>query len=463
MFDFKYLNNTAVFTGQGEIISYRTLNKLSGALAKYIKPRSLIFNLCSNNPAALTGYVCALQNNHVSLMLSDALGTAQLNELIKLYSPNYLYLPETRKNDFTYNEVYSNGGYVLLEIPNSKTVLHNDLALLLTTSGSTGSPKLVRQSRKNIKANADAIIKCLEITPNERAITSLPMNYTYGLSVINSHLEAGAGIILTNATIMQKNFWSLMSDYEATSIAGVPYTYEMLDKLRFMRRELPNLKTMTQAGGKLSPNLHEKFARYAQDNNKKFVVMYGQTEATARMGYLPTSMSLAKIGSMGIAIPGGKFLLIDVDGKEITTPDAAGELVYLGDNVALGYAETAEDLAKGSEFNGKLLTGDIAHFDEDGYFYITGRKKRFLKIYGNRVSLDETECLIKSKFTNLDCACTGTDDAMTIFITAAAYLKEVQNFIAAVSKINFSAFKVKYIEKIPKNESGKILYKELGV
>ena len=282
--------------------------------------------------------------------------------------------------------------------------MHDDLALLLTTSGSVGSPKFVRQSYKNIAANTASIVEYLHLDTAERAITSLPMNYTFGISVINSHLMVGATLVLSPYTIMQREFWTLMSEQKVTSLSGVPYTYEMLDKLRFMRRDLPDLHTLTQAGGKLSPELHQKFAEYAQAQGKSFVVMYGQTEATARMSYLPPELSLTKVGSMGIAVPGGKFSLIDADNQQIIEPGVVGELVYEGDNVTLGYAQSRGDLAKGDEFGGRLLTGDMARFDEDGFFYVVGRKKRFLKIFGNRVNLDETERLIKSHFCDLDCA-----------------------------------------------------------
>ena len=260
---------------------------------------------------------------------------------------------------------------------------------------------------------------------------------------------------------MQKDFWTQLKEFKATSFGGVPYTYEMLDKLRFFRMNLPYLKTMTQAGGRLPLSLHEKFAKYALDNDKNFVVMYGQTEATARMSYLPQEKSLEKAGSIGIAIPGGEFSLEGEDGQKITQPNVAGELVYMGDNVTLGYAESREDLAKGDERNGVLHTGDMAKFDEDGFYYIVGRKKRFLKIFGNRVNLDETEQLIKTEFKELDCACCGIDDCMYIFVDSQNKVDEILHFISQKTGINHSAFKVKSIEKIPRNESGKVLYPSL--
>ena len=219
---------------------------------------------------------------------------------------------------------------------------------------------------------------------------------------------------------------------------------------------------MTQAGGKILPDLQKKFAEYAAREGKHFVVMYGQTEATARMAYLPSHIALKKNGAMGISIPGGKLELIDAYGDEITTPETVGELVYTGDNVTLGYASCGEDLAKGDERFGILKTGDMAKFDADGIFYIVGRKKRFLKIFGNRVNLDVTERLIKTQFADLDCACTGIDDAMKIFITDETKIKDVQVFVSEKTHLNFSAFHVECIKKIPKTDAGKTLYSKLS-
>jgi acyl-CoA synthetase (AMP-forming)/AMP-acid ligase II len=234
----------------------------------------------------------------------------------------------------------------------------------------------------------------------------------------------------------------------------------MLDKLRIYRMQLPSLKTMTQAGGKLTPELHEKFAKFAEEAGKDFVVMYGASEATSRMGYLPPKYAVAKKGSMGIPIPGGVFHLIDADGNEITEPLTTGELVYEGRNVTLGYAESGEDLIKGDERHGRLETGDMAQFDSDGFYYIVGRKKRFLKIFGNRVNLDEIDRLIKGHF-DIEVASAGVDDHMDIFITDESQKENVKAFIAETTKLNASAFNVRVIDSIPKNEAGKILFKEL--
>ena len=459
----KFKNNTAVITESGQKITYEELDAHCQSLTDKIGRRCLVFNLCRNETASLAGYTGFLNAKIVPLMLKADLDKDLLKSFIITYKPDYLHVPSDMAAAFTDSrEIYKNLGYSLIKTPyNNEFELHDELALLLTTSGSTGSPKLVRQSYKNIEANTKSIVKYLNIEETERAITTLPMNYTYGISIINTHLMTGACLILTEKGLMQKEFWQQLKGNNATSFGGVPYTYEMLERLRFFRMELPSLKYLTQAGGKLSPDLHEKFAKWAKENNKKFIVMYGQTEATARMAYLPCEKSLEKYGSMGIAIPGGKFSLIDVNGEEITTPETVGELVYEGDNVTLGYAQCGDDLKKGDERGGRLVTGDMAKFDKDGFFYIAGRKKRFLKIYGNRVNLDETERLIKSNFKDIDCACTGIDDKMDIFITNPLYKEIVLKFISAKTGINHNAFTVNIISEIPKNEAGKTLYKEL--
>lgn len=459
----KYRDKIAVIDELGHEISYSQMAEETDKIAKLIGKRCLVFSLCQNEIGSVLGYVSFVNNGIVPVLLSSNLEKESLVSLLDMYIPAYVWAPASMKNDFDKTEiVYENYNYVLLKTCyNQEFDLYSELCLLLTTSGSTGSPKLVRQSYKNVLANAESIVKYLELDENERPITTLPMNYTYGLSIINSHLLVGATLLVTDKGLMQKEFWSFFKEYEATSFGGVPYTYEMLDRLRFFRMELPSLTYMTQAGGKLTPELHKKFAEYARDAGKKFIVMYGQCEATARMGYLPAEKALEKCGSMGIAIPGGKFSLIDGDGKLITDPNVTGELVYEGANVTLGYAECGEDLIKGDEREGILQTGDMAQFDEDGYYYIVGRKKRFLKIYGNRVNLDEIDRMIKAEFNNIDCASAGKDDHMYLFLTDESLSEKVKKYVVYKTKLNPAAFKTIVVDEIPKNDSGKTLYREL--
>lgn len=455
---------TALIDEHNLQISYAEMIEINKEIVDQIGKRCLIFVLCRNEVGSIMGYAAFINAGIVPVLLNAHLERGLLDNLIASYCPSYLWVPKDQTDDFSNMEqLYSTHQYVLLKTNFEKEYeLHPDLCLLLTTSGSTGSPKFVRQSYANVKANADSIVQYLALDSTERPITTLPMNYTYGLSIINSHFMVGATILVTEKGLMQKEFWNYFKEQKATSFGGVPYTYEMLDRLRFHRMELPDLRYMTQAGGKLTPELHKKFAEYAAEQGKKFFVMYGQCEATARMGYLPAEKAIERCGSMGIAIPGGKFHLIDVDGHEIEEPNMTGELVYEGANVTLGYAECGDDLIKGDERNGILQTGDMAKLDEDGYYYIVGRKKRFLKIYGNRVNLDEIDQLIKGRFVNLDCASGGVDDHMYLFVTNESLAEEVRKFVVFKTGLNPSAFKTIVIDEIPKNDSGKTLYKELA-
>ncbi len=459
----KYNERIAAVSSEGISVSYGEIAAYSDKLGSLIPSRSLVFCFCKNVIGSMAGYLSFLNNRIVPLMIDANIDQTLAKQLMDIYQPQYLYIPKElcdRYSDYeVINEEYD---YLVVKTNYDKVYpLSDELALLLTTSGSTGSPKLVRQSYKNVQSNAEAIAKYLELDDTERPVTTLPMNYTYGLSIINSHVLVGATILLTTSTIVAKDFWDFMKVNKATSFGGVPYTYEMLKRVRFFRMDLPDLKYMTQAGGKLAPELHKEFAEYAINKGKKFIVMYGQTEATARMAYLPADKALEKYGSMGIAIPGGRFDLIDASGNVINEPDVVGELVYYGDNVTLGYAECGDDLIKPDEREGRLETGDMAKMDEDGFFFIVGRKKRFLKLFGNRINLDEVDRIIKKEYPDVDCASSGTDEMMNIYITDADYTDKVAALVEERTHINNRAFRVIVIDKIPRNEAGKTLYKEL--
>lgn len=458
----KYGNNLAILSDNCVELKYDDLIYQSNVLLNYVIERSLIFTLCENSVGALIGYYTFLNGKHVQLLLDATLSLTQIENLVLLYKPNYLWVPNSLKHDSLYeNVVYSNWNYSLIRVNESKILMYDELSLLLTTSGTTGSPKFVRLSLSNLISNAKSIANYLNITEADRPITSLPMNYSYGLSVINSHLIKGATILLTNFSVVQKEFWDFAKKQKATSIAGVPYTYQMLRMLRFSTMELPYLRTLTQAGGKLPSNLIKEYIEYALKYNKKFIVMYGQTEATARMSYLPFNNCIEKIESIGIPIPGGKFSLIDLaERNEIKQSNIHGELIYEGPNVSLGYAENISDLQKGDENCGKLYTGDLAYKDDDGYYFITGRIKRFIKIFGNRVNLDDIEQIILNN--NIECACGGIDDKLIVFTTAANKSEEIIYLLTSKLKLNSRAFAVHYISEIPKNSAGKVLYKKLN-
>ncbi len=456
-------HQAAVVLPNGNKFSYGDIQTYSNKINQKINGRCLVFCLSKNHIGSLCGYLSFITNRVVPLLLDSSISWELLEQLIAIYKPRYLWLPANQSSEIQGGvDVMSLLGYTLIKMPlNGNCLLHDNLALLLPTSGSTGSPKLVKLTYKNIYSNATSISEYLSIDKNERPITSLPMHYSFGLSIINSHLINGATILLTNNSLIEKEFWAFLKSYGATSLSGIPYSFEILKKLRFFKMDFPYLKTLTQAGGKLNDNLNRQFALFCQGNDKRFFVMYGQTEASPRMSYLLPEYSISKLGSIGVAIPGGEFSLVDSNCNLITENETIGELVYKGPNVSMGYAICGEDLAKGDENNGVLVTGDLAKRDIDGFYYIVGRKKRFVKLYGNRINLDETERLVKNIIP--DVACAGIDDKMVIYITDEKLIDEVKSFISKKLKINSRAFEIIIIEKIPKNSSGKTIYSKLSV
>ena len=426
----------------------------------FLKKRELIFFLCNNTIDSISLYVSFIKKGVVPILINSDLEESLIRDIIDKYNPSYIFTPLTNQNYYlNYDEFLTYNSFSVLKSANSfQTELDSELAILLSSSGSTGSPKLIRISYENLLSNAISISNYLNLNSDEIAITNLPMNYSYGLSIINSHLYVGAKIVVTEKSVIQRDFWELVKINNVTSLSGVPYTYEILKKLKFFKMDLPSITYMTQAGGKLSNSIIEEFANHCGNNSIDFFVMYGQTEGTARLSYLNPNNILEKLGSIGKAIPGGEFRLLSNKNKIIELPNIEGELVYIGKNVMLGYANEISDLSKGAELNNTLYTGDIAYRDEEGYFYITGRKKRFIKIYGNRFSLDEIENHIKNN--EIECACTGLDDKLKVFITDINNEQKVKNVLRKL-KIQKSAFKILTIQILQKNSSGKVLYSKL--
>lgn len=455
----------ALCDSEGLEISYGELRRLLEFFGGNFDSRCLIFCLCENSPAAVIGYLGALEGNVAPLLLGAEISRIQFDVFYQTYKPPYIWASgdcEGKLGDCVCEKIYEAYGFCLWKTAFSPYPIHDSLALLLTTSGSIGSPKLVRISRENLESNAAAILQYLKLDETERPITTLPMQYTYGLSVINSHLLAGACILMTKESYVQNGFWDFLEQQRATSFAGVPYTYETLKRLHIFEKTLPSLRSVTQAGGKLPPSLQEEVGVWAREHGIGFYVMYGQTEATARMAYLPPEDCLAKPGSIGIAIPGGRFWLVDENKGEIKEAGRIGELVYEGANVSLGYAEGKEDLLLGDVNGGVLFTGDMARVDEDGYFYVTGRKKRFIKLYGMRVSLDACEQMLASHFPGVEFACLGVDNRLEIYGADRTVAEQAVDVLSDELRLSRKAFVFHYLPYLPKNETGKIRYTALA-
>lgn len=453
-------DSIALIDNEGNKVSYGQLVELAKEVGSKVEARSMVFLLCKNTVGSMLGYLGFVENQAVPVTLNSKVDEGLLKNLLDVYTPAYVWTPAEDADRFEYEKIYEKYGYVLLRTGNELYPLNDKLQLCMTTSGSTGSPKLVRYKKGNIEANAKNVAKAFGWSSDERPICDLGMQYTMGLNVINSHLYVGATILLTTYNLMSGEFWDYMKKEHATNFTGVPFSYDLLSRIHFERMELPDLKTLSQGGGKLTDERFIQLAEYADKTDKRFIASFGTTETAARIACLPPEYALSKVGSIGKAIPEGELFLIDEDGKEITDTVAEGELCYRGPNVTMGYAVCKEDLSKGDEFDGEYHTGDLARRDEDGFYFVTGRLSRFLKLLSYRVSLDQSERLITQEL-GIECACSGTDHCMNVYITDESKKKEVLEFIAEKTHLYKTLFKVYVVPEIIRNDTGKIRYKEM--
>lgn len=446
----------------GNKLKYGEIIDFADYIQRNLKSRSLIFILTKNNIGGIAWVMSSILAGDVPLILNAHTEAELLDELIKIYRPQYICSPDDEDVAINMdNPEFSKFGYTIYRTGNQPTELHPDLSHLLPTSGSTGSPKLVRHKYENIEAAGQNISTFFRLTESDKALMVLPLYYTMGLSMVFSHFKAGATVLITDLKMTDPTFWKFIKEEEATSFTGVPFSYEILDKMRFTRMKLPAMKLLTQGGGKMPEDLNRKFAEYCAENGKRWIATYGQSEGTARMAWLPEEFALSKMGSIGIAVPNGELSLKDSEGNIITESPATGEMCYRGKNVTMGYARCREDLALGDERNGYLKTGDLAYRDADGFYFIKGRLGRFLKIFGNRIGLDECDHILKSALT-CECACTGDDSKLIIYITDEVQKKTAIDTIIKATKLPANVIEVRFIESLPKNEAGKILYSKLS-
>lgn len=433
-------DRVAIITPEAAV-SYRDLAARVAELASVLgEQRRLVLLTGANRLDAVVAYLAALAGGH-PVLLAPADRPASVEALVAAYDPDVV--------------VGDAGGRWRVRERRGETIhqLHPDLALLLPTSGSTGSAKLVRLSQTSVQANAEAIATYLSIRPDDRAATSLPMHYCYGLSVINSHLLRGASLLLTDRSVTDPVFWQLFTEHGATSFAGVPYTFDLLDRVGFEAMRLPRLRYVTQAGGRLAPERVRRYAELGRRSGWDLFVMYGQTEATARMAYLPPDLALSHPDCIGVPIPGGSFRI--QPRPDWPEPDT-GELIYRGPNVMLGYAESAADLGKGRVV-AELATGDIARRTPEGLYQIVGRRSRFLKLFGLRVDLQQVEEMLERH--GWRGCCVGGDDELVVAIeqpvTGTVEPEPVRRVVAAGCGLPERVIRVCVLPALPRLPSGK--------
>ena len=447
---------TALILNNHEKISYAKLLLDATSFQKHINKRSLVFILGGNNYQTIVSYISLLINNSVVMILDKNMDNIFFENLIKNYTPNYI-ISEKKLNINNYESIYSlKSCEIFRQIKFEKIKLHKDLAVLMTTSGSTGTQKLVRQSYQNYKTNTKNIIEALCINKQDSVITTLPISYTFGLSVINTHFYIGGKIILNEYSIIQKEFWEKYEYYAPSCFYGVPYTFDLVFKLKLQKLYHKKINFLACAGGRISDKTLDLALSFKEKNKVKFYSMYGQTEATARISILDSKYLLKKKGSIGKPIGNGKLKVMD-KGKSVDKFGKSGNLFFEGKNVCLGYANSYKDLYKKDENIGRIDTGDIGEFDKDGFFFITGRKKRFIKFFGNTINLDEIEKMIEK--IDQKVMCKINDDLIMIQYVDKKINKDViKELLRKKMKINNNYIKFELVKKLNFSLSGKIIY-----
>ncbi len=446
----------------GNTVSYEDLLIMQKTVEGAGYERHLVMLLTDNTIGSISSFAAFLNAGFPVMLISCESLSEIRAELLKTYRPAILLLPTSMCRDYPFmkQEITIYDYTALLTNYDNPYPANDDLGLLLTTSGSTGSSKFVRQSFQNILINANTLAGITGMTSSERTITALPMHYTYGLSMINASLLTGATMIVTKKSFLEEEFWDFFEEQQVTALHCVSGTYDVLRRTEILEEGFPSLRLLTQAGSRLSADLHDYLAKYAESNGKTFLTMYGQCEATAAISYLPSDLNLEKEGSIGIPIKVGSMTLLDQQGTVIDKENENGEICYEGPNVAMGYSTCGEDLIRGDDWKGCLRSGDLAKRDADGFYYITGRIKRYIKMFGNRISLDEIDDRIMEAL-HIRSASVGEDDDLFIFVTGDEEKTAVTDFVIRNYPGIRTGIRVVIIEDFPKNEAGKIRYGEL--
>ncbi len=451
----------------GERMTYAgVVDRAASIVASFGTAKELIFLVARNDAFTATTCWGALDAGHAVALLDGHAPPETTAALVGTYQPTWLagspglgeQLAGLGVEIDSIRQVA--GGELIRTAAAVRGALHADLGLLLTTSGTTGSRKLVRLSVRGVEANATSIAQCLALTSDDRPLALLPLHYSFGLSVLNSHWRAGATVVLTEDGVLQRRLWQTFDDERCTSLAGVPYTFNMLERIGFREMALPTLESLQQAGGALDLRLAALYRDHMAHRGGRFFMMYGQTEATARIAVVPPDRLADKLGSAGLPIPGGR-IRVSVDPSSALAPGddapASGELIYEGPNVMLGYARGAADLALGDALDGELRTGDVGYLDDDGFVFIVGRSKRIGKVFGHRVNLDEIEVLVRESGP---AAVVGGADVIWVFCAFGTpdEVRQLGRTVAACFRLHHTGLEFRRVDAIPTTGSGKIDY-----
>ncbi len=441
--------------GSKETISFKKLYNDSLKIASYLKEtigeNQNVLLISPNSVFFLTAYFGIIKSGNTCIPLNFAIEQNNLDYILNTTESTTVFIANGIKRKLKFNsDIQLIDEDESLQIINDQTIENfslsfdkNRVAEIIFTSGSTGEPKGVMISHQNIIANTDSIIEYLRLDQNDIMLVVMPFYYCYGLSLLHTHLKVGGSIVLNNSFIFLGSVMNDLKNYKCTGFAGVPSHFQILLKKSqtFKTTEFSDLRYVTQAGGKLHTVFIEEFIKSFP--NKDFYVMYGQTEATARLSYMPPNLLRSKTSSIGKAIPGVELKVVNENGQEVALNEE-GELLARGGNIMLGYYKDEKGTNETLK-DGWLHTGDMAKVDEDGYFYLVARKKEILKVRGKRVSPKEIEAVILSVPEVVDCTIEGIEDELLG--------EAIQATIVLNGKLNEEEMKEKIFQKCGQNLS----------
>ena len=454
----------ALLTGDGEVVRYGALPARTDPWCRLLRHpgKALVVCFAGRDLATALCYLAVLRLGHAVAMLDAGIGAAARDRFLAAYRPDFLaWCPDDgRVADPPpgYRHLGdSEGGSVFGRVDRPEWTPHPDLALVLSTSGSTGNPKAVRLSYRNIAGNSASVAASLRTTGADRAASALPLHFGYGLSVLSSHLLAGGSVALLPERPTGRAFWRRFAATGCTGFPGVAPTYEMLWPIVSELDRVPTLRVMTSSGSRLRPDLVLRFAEHLRRRGGRLHMMYGQTESTSRMTCLDPEQLPDRVGSVGTAIPGGR-LEIRADGEP--APDRCrGDIIYSGPNVMLGYAESRADLGLGDVAHGALDTGDLGYL-ESGFLYLTGRRKRIAKVLGLRLSLDDVERLFED--AGATAAVDGGEAGVLLFTDGPVEpLQRARLSVATELGIPASLLTIRPVPRLPRTPNGKLDYRTL--
>jgi acyl-CoA synthetase (AMP-forming)/AMP-acid ligase II len=446
--------------GINEQISFNQLFQDSNRIASRIKlligEKNKIILLSENSIFQVKAYLAILKSGNICIPLNPNIEKENFDNIFKKTEVELSFINKRHKDRFKhYNLTILDEDFLVstnedLFLPEIDTnFAEHSIAEVIFTSGSTGEQKGVQITHKNIIANTDSIIEYLKLTESDTMEVVLPFYYCYGLSLLHTHLKVGGSIVLNNNFMFIGSVINDINKYKCTGFAGVPSHFQiLLRKTRdFKTTYFPSLRYVTQAGGKLHFNFISEFSEAFPDID--FFVMYGQTEATARLSYLPPEKLFSKAGSIGRGIPGVALRVVDENFKDVKAGET-GEIIAKGDNVMLGYMNDPEETARTIR-NGWLFTGDLARIDKEGYIFIQSRKKEIVKVGGVRISLQEIEEAIACFPGIIGCSVESMpDELLGEALKATVFINEDDKTILTEDIIKKHCSTVLSINKIPK-------------